>query len=98
MLLTERMDVFLPRLEDLRCVQHLTAGLGTQSSCRDVRPAYKVNVTEPAAGNYYPLTAAMYIQDKDRQLAVLTERGQGACWGGGRRCRGASQGQAGSGD
>ena len=36
-------------------------------------------VYEPIAGNYYPLTAAMYIQDTthDQQLAVLTDRSQG---------------------
>ena len=43
-------------------------------------------MTEAAAGNTYPLTAAMYIQDADRQLALLTERAQGErllradCW------------------
>jgi hypothetical protein len=34
-------------------------------------------VTETAAGNYYPLTAAMHIQDDSRQLALLTDRAQG---------------------
>ncbi len=46
-------------------------------ACRDYRPAWKVNITEQAAGNYYPLTAAMYIQDSTRQVALLTERAQG---------------------
>ncbi|KAL4437798.1 hypothetical protein ABPG77_005710 [Micractinium sp. CCAP 211/92] len=44
---------------------------------RDFRPTWKLNQTEPTAGNYYPLTAAMYIQDGSRQLAVLTDRAQG---------------------
>lgn len=44
---------------------------------RDARPAWKLNVTELVAGNYYPLTAAMHIQDTKRQLALLTERAQG---------------------
>lgn len=44
---------------------------------RNCRPSWELNVTEPVAGNYYPLTAAMYIQDADRQLAVLTDRAQG---------------------
>lgn len=34
-------------------------------------------MTEAAAGNYYPLTAAMHIQDGSRQLALLTDRAQG---------------------
>lgn len=46
--------------------------------CRDQRPAWDVNITEPVAGNYYPITAAAYIQDGTRQLALLTERAQGA--------------------
>lgn len=45
--------------------------------CRDFRPTWQLNVTEPVAGNYYPVTAAMYIQDDDRQLTVLTDRAQG---------------------
>lgn len=44
---------------------------------RDFRPTWKLNQTEAAAGNYYPLTAAMYIQDGSRQLTVLTDRAQG---------------------
>lgn len=44
---------------------------------RDFRPTWELNQTEAVAGNYYPLTAAMYIQDQQRQLAVLTERAQG---------------------
>ena len=46
---------------------------------RDFRPTWTLNQTEAAAGNYYPLTAAMYIQDGSRQLTVLTDRAQGAC-------------------
>ena len=29
---------------------------------RDYRPTWKLNVTEPVSGNYYPLTASMYIK------------------------------------
>ena len=29
---------------------------------RDFRPSWKLDVTEPVSGNYYPLTAAMYIK------------------------------------
>lgn len=53
----------------------------TVATCRDFRPTWKLNQTEASAGNYYPLTAAMYIQDGSRQLAVLTDRAQGGCCG-----------------
>ena len=41
------------------------------------RPTWDLNVTDAIAGNYYPVTAAAFIQDDDVQLAVLTDRGQG---------------------
>ncbi|KAL3141201.1 hypothetical protein ABBQ38_003541 [Trebouxia sp. C0009 RCD-2024] len=45
---------------------------------RNFRPAWNLTVTEPEAGNYYPLTAGAYIQDASRtELAVLTDRAQG---------------------
>lgn len=50
-------------------------------ACRDLRPAWPLNTSrgwEPEAGNYYPLTAALAIQDGSRQLALLTDRAQGA--------------------
>ena len=51
----------------------------THTAYRDSRPAWPLNLTawEAAAGNYYPLTAAMALQDSQRQLALLTERAQG---------------------
>lgn len=56
---------------------------------RDFRPAWPLNRTawEAAAGNYYPLTAAMAIQDSERQLALLTERAQGELAAGWRMAR-----------
>ncbi|KAL3162416.1 hypothetical protein ABBQ32_010087 [Trebouxia sp. C0010 RCD-2024] len=45
---------------------------------RNFRPAWNLTVTEPEAGNYYPLTAGAYIQDASQtELAVLTDRAQG---------------------
>ncbi|KAK9903926.1 hypothetical protein WJX75_000663 [Coccomyxa subellipsoidea] len=42
------------------------------------RPSWKLDVQQPVAGNYYPVTAAIYIQEKaGRQLAVVTDRSQG---------------------
>ena len=52
------------------------------STCRDFRPSWQLNVTEPVAGNFYPLTAAVTVQDSTRQLTVLTERAQGEVTGG----------------
>lgn len=44
---------------------------------RDSRPSWPLKVYEPVAGNYYPVNAAMYINDKDSSLAVLVDRTQG---------------------
>ena len=45
------------------------------------RPTWDLEVFEPIAGNYYPLTAAMYVQDdstagREQQLSILTDRSQ----------------------
>lgn len=44
---------------------------------RDYRPSWPLEVFEPIAGNYYPINAAIYIEDASRSLAVLTDRTQG---------------------
>eukprot|EP00884_Botryococcus_braunii_P017895 jgi/Botrbrau1/478/Bobra.110_2s0115.1 len=48
-----------------------------QERRRNFRPTWPLRVTEPVSGNYYPLTAAMYIEGGGQQLAVVTERAQG---------------------
>ena len=53
-------------------------GREMQRRLRDQRPTWALNVTEPIAGNFYPLTAAAYIRDDTRTLTVLTDRAQGA--------------------
>lgn len=40
------------------------------------RPTWPLNVTEPIAGNYYPVNAAAYIKDTGRQLSLLNDRSQ----------------------
>jgi hypothetical protein len=44
---------------------------------RNFRPSWILNVTEPVAGNYFPVNAAIYVQDDSAALAVVTDRSQG---------------------
>jgi hypothetical protein len=45
---------------------------------RNYRPTWDLNVFEPVAGNYYPVNAAIYIEDASgNALAVATDRSQG---------------------
>ncbi|XP_030052794.1 lysosomal alpha-mannosidase [Microcaecilia unicolor] len=44
---------------------------------KDSRETWKLNQTEPVAGNYYPVNSRIYIKDKRIQLTVLTDRSQG---------------------
>ena len=53
-------------------------GREMQRRLRNERPTWQLNVTEPIAGNYYPLTAAAYLRDQTRTLTVHTDRAQGA--------------------
>jgi len=42
------------------------------------RPTWDLNVYEPVAGNYYPVNAAMYIEERSGlAIAVATDRSQG---------------------
>ncbi|ERE78954.1 lysosomal alpha-mannosidase [Cricetulus griseus] len=43
----------------------------------DYRPTWKLNQTEPVAGNYYPVNTRIYISDGHMQLTVVTDRSQG---------------------
>ncbi|XP_043940666.1 lysosomal alpha-mannosidase [Protopterus annectens] len=44
---------------------------------RDYRPTWKLEQTEPVAGNYYPVNSRIFIKDNNVQLTVLTDRSQG---------------------
>jgi alpha-mannosidase len=44
----------------------------------DYRPTWDLDVSEPVAGNYYPLTAALAIKDDTSEMSVLLDR---ACGG-----------------
>jgi lysosomal alpha-mannosidase len=39
---------------------------------RDHRPTWHYVVDEPISGNYYPINSRIWIQDRDRQLTILT--------------------------
>lgn len=44
---------------------------------RNHRDTWDVNLTEKVAGNYYPVTAKIALEDKNARLAILTDRSQG---------------------
>ena len=52
-------------------------GREMQERKRNYRPTWKLNITEPVAGNYYPVNSRMYIKDSAKQLTVLTDRSLG---------------------
>lgn len=43
----------------------------------DFRPTWDLEVFQPVAGNYYPVNAAMYIEDDESSIALLNDRTQG---------------------
>ena len=43
----------------------------------DYRPTWDLDVFQPIAGNYYPVNAAIYVEDDKNSLTVLTDRTQG---------------------
>ena len=43
---------------------------------RDYRPSWNLTINEPIAGNYYPVNAAIYVEDVNSSFAVLTDRTQ----------------------
>lgn len=55
-------------------------GRAMQVRKRNFRPTWTLNVTNPVAGNYYPVNAALRIQEgggAKRALTVLNDRSQG---------------------
>lgn len=46
---------------------------------RNFRPTWELNISEPVAGNYYPITSQISIRDEsaDLDLVVLVDRAQG---------------------
>lgn len=52
-------------------------GREMQERKRNYRPTWKLDITEPVAGNYYPVNSRMYVNDSAKQLTVLTDRSLG---------------------
>jgi hypothetical protein len=49
-----------------------------QKRKRNYRPTWDLNVFEPVAGNYYPVNAALYIEESSgAAIAIATDRSQG---------------------
>ncbi|CAA2983802.1 alpha-mannosidase [Olea europaea subsp. europaea] len=44
---------------------------------RDYRPGWPLTVTQPVAGNYYPINLGIYIKDKKSEFSVLVDRATG---------------------
>ena len=44
---------------------------------RNFRPTWNMAVYEPVAGNYYPINAAIYMDDGSQSFSVVTDRTQG---------------------
>lgn len=54
-------------------------GRQTLQRKKHLRESFKYSVTEPVAGDYYPINSHIYLKDEslDRQLTVLVDRAQG---------------------
>ncbi|XP_059486976.1 lysosomal alpha-mannosidase-like [Neocloeon triangulifer] len=44
---------------------------------RNYRASWEANIKEPVAGNYYPITSVISMQDRQTVVSVLTDRAQG---------------------
>lgn len=52
-------------------------GRETLKRVRNHRDTWKVNLREQIAGNYYPVTAKIAIEDINMRLGIMTDRSQG---------------------
>ncbi|XP_071052267.1 lysosomal alpha-mannosidase [Onthophagus taurus] len=54
-------------------------GRETLKRVRNFRPTWKLNISEPVSGNYYPVTTKISMRsvEDDVEVAILTDRAQG---------------------
>eukprot|EP01017_Pseudomicrothorax_dubius_P019484 TRINITY_DN2142_c0_g3_i3.p1 TRINITY_DN2142_c0_g3~~TRINITY_DN2142_c0_g3_i3.p1 ORF type:complete len:253 (-),score=88.54 TRINITY_DN2142_c0_g3_i3:90-848(-) len=54
-------------------------GLEMQKRVLDFRPSWALQPLERVSGNYYPITSAIYLEDKssDRRMTLMNDRAQG---------------------
>jgi len=52
-------------------------GREMQKRVRFQRPGYKLNITEPVAGEFYPVVTVASLSDTQAEMAVLVDRAQG---------------------
>ncbi|CAL4924317.1 unnamed protein product [Urochloa decumbens] len=55
-----------------------TTPTSVSSSVRNYREDWKLEMTEPVAGNYYPVNLGVYVADGKYELSVLVDRAVGA--------------------
>lgn len=54
-------------------------GRGVMQRQRNRRPSYATRVAEPVAGNYYPITSGIHIEERGRaEFSVSVDRACGA--------------------
>jgi lysosomal alpha-mannosidase len=75
----EVISRFSTSLESNRTFYTDANGRQIMQRVRDYRATWPLRQTEPVAGNYYPVTSRIYIQDTKRniQLTILNDRSQG---------------------
>eukprot|EP00636_Phaeomonas_parva_P016919 CAMPEP_0118851794 /NCGR_PEP_ID=MMETSP1163-20130328/1098_1 /TAXON_ID=124430 /ORGANISM="Phaeomonas parva, Strain CCMP2877" /LENGTH=1103 /DNA_ID=CAMNT_0006784183 /DNA_START=134 /DNA_END=3445 /DNA_ORIENTATION=+ len=48
-----------------------------QQRKQNYRPTWDLRVYQPVSGNYYPVNSAVYVEDTNKRVSLLTDRSQG---------------------